>query len=201
MTQKHTDHTEERQHHPAPKHEDKHEEHRTERHADEQTDKHATHTPAHEHKDHAKSSAPTVKVGNREIEATNLTPEDRKYIEQYADELSPTTLRAKWINKIGETEGHPGQTLATRNPEVIKRWAEECGGTPATVPGTEHGGELGVLRINFPGYGGKDLQPVSWDQWLATFKNRKLVFLFQQNMRNGHQSNFFHMDSPVREHD
>jgi hypothetical protein len=36
---------------------------------------------------------------------------------------------------------------------------------------------------------------------LKTFKKRKLVFLFQEHMKNGKQSNFFHMDSPFREHD
>lgn len=136
-----------------------------------------------------------------EIKAQNLTPEERAFLEKYMDELSPTTLRARWINNLNEHEDHPGQTLATQNPEVIKHWAEERGGTPATVPGTEHGDHLGVLRINFPGYGGQKLQEVSWEQWMQTFKDRKLVFLFQEHMRNGHQSNFFHMDSPYREHD
>jgi hypothetical protein len=133
--------------------------------------------------------------------AENLTKEDKEYIDKYSNELSDTTKRAKWINKVGEEEGHPGQTLATRNPDVIKHWAEERHATPATVPGTEHGDHLGVLRFNFPGYGGKDLQEVSWEQWLKTVEDRKLVFLFQQHMKNGNQSNFFHFDSPFREHD
>lgn len=133
--------------------------------------------------------------------AENLTKEDKEYINKYSNELSDTTKRAKWINAVGEKEDHPGQTLATRNPDVIKHWAEERKATPATVPGTEHGDHLGVLRLNFPGYGGKDLQEVSWDQWLKTVEDRKLVFLFQQHMKNGNQSNFFHFDSPLREHD
>lgn len=133
--------------------------------------------------------------------AENLTKEDKEYIDKYSDELSDTTKRARWINKVGEKEGHPGQTLATRNPDVIKHWAEERKATPATVPGTEHGDHLGVMRLNFPGYGGKDLQEVSWEQWIKTFEDRKLVFLFQQHMKNGNQSNFFHFDSPLREHD
>lgn len=133
--------------------------------------------------------------------AENLTKEDKEYINKYSNELSDTTKRAKWINAVGEKEDHPGQTLATRNPDVIKHWAEEREATPATVPGTEHGDHLGVLRLNFPGYGGKDLQEVSWDQWLKTVEDRKLVFLFQQHMKNGNQSNFFHFDSPLREHD
>ncbi len=132
--------------------------------------------------------------------AENLTKADKEYIDKYSDELSNTTKRAKWIHKVGETEDHPGQTLATRNPDVIKQWAEERNATPATVPGTEHDDHLGVMRFNFPGYGGKDLQEVSWDQWIKTFEERQLVFLFQQHMKSGNQSNFFHFDSPFREH-
>src|SRR5579875_3017410 len=57
-----------------------------------------------------------------EIKAENLTPEERKFLEEHASELSPTTLRAKWINNLNEHEDQPGQTLATQNPEVIKHW-------------------------------------------------------------------------------
>ena len=42
-----------------------------------------------------------------------------------------------------------GRSLATTHHEVIRQWAEEHGGTPATVEGTEHGDHLGVLRIRF----------------------------------------------------
>lgn len=211
MTQKHTEHHEEHQHHPAPKHEEHrgtHERKDAERHH-EHHEQHTGHETRHEeHREHEKHAGQhagahgsTVKVGSHEIKAENLTSQDRKYIEQHADKLSKTTLNAKWINQVGQTEDHPGQTLATRNPDVIKHWAEERGGTPATVPGTQHGDHLGVLRINFPGYGGQKLEPVTWDQWFKTFNDRKLVFLFQQKMREGNQSNFFHLDSPEREHD
>lgn len=153
-----------------------------------------------EEKAHQKEKKETSKK-SLEIKATNLTPEDKKYVEKYASELSPTTTRAKWINNTSEHEDHPGQSLATRNPEVIKHWAEERKAVPATVPGTEHDDHLGVLRFNFPGYGGQNLQEVSWDQWMKTFEDRNLVFLFQEHMKNGNMSNFFHMDSPLREHD
>ena len=129
----------------------------------------------------------------------NATPEEIKFIERYADQLSASTKRAKWIHSPQEHEDRPGQTLATRNPEVIKHWAQERQAVPATVPGTEHGDHLGVLRFNFPGYGGRKLQEVNWDQWLKTFKDRNLVFLFQEHKKSGEMSNFFRFDSPSRE--
>ncbi|TMF46536.1 MAG: hypothetical protein E6I32_11525 [Chloroflexi bacterium] len=120
-------------------------------------------------------------------------------MERHADQLSASTKRAKWIHSPQEHEDRPGQTLATRNPEVIKHWAQERQAVPATVPGTEHGDHLGVLRFNFPGYGGRKLQEVNWDQWLKTFKDRNLVFLFQEHKKSGEMSNFFRFDNPSRE--
>ena len=123
------------------------------------------------------------------------------FIKEHGDKLSESTKRAKWIDSTSEHEDHPGQTLATRDHDVIKAWAEKRGGEPSTVPGTEHGDHLGVLRFNFPGYGGQDLQAVPWDEWFKTFDDRKLVFVYQERKSDGHESNFFHFDSPVREHD
>ena len=140
-----------------------------------------------------KSHAPNVA-------AENVTPEEARFIADHPD-LSASTKRARWIHNPNEKEDHPGQTLATQSHEVIKHWAEERGGKPATVPGTEHDGHPGVLRFNFPGYGGQSLEEISWDDWFKAFDERHLVFLFQQHMSNGNQSNFFHMDSPEREHD
>lgn len=140
-------------------------------------------------------------MAEHEITATNLTKENREFLEKHKGKLSRTTLTAKWINQPGEQADRPGQSLATRSHEVIEHWAEERKAVPATVPGTEHGGRPGVLRFNFPGHGGKDLQEISWDEWFKTFDARHLVFVFQQTKADGDQSNFFMFDSPEREHD
>jgi hypothetical protein len=129
----------------------------------------------------------------------NLTPEDRQFIDEHGDELSSSTKRARWIHTPDEHESHPGETLATRSHDVIRHWAEERGAQPTTVPGTEHGGRPGVLRFNFPGYGGRDLQAIGWDDWFKTFDDRNLVFLFQEHQSKGNMSNFFRLDNPERE--
>lgn len=121
------------------------------------------------------------------------------FLKQHGDKLSDSTRRAQWIESPDEKPDHDGQTLATRSHEVIQAWAEERNAVPATVPGTEHKDHLGVLRFNFPGYGGDNLQEVSWDEWFKTFDDRQLVFLYQQKKSDGNQSNFFRFDSPFRE--
>jgi len=127
--------------------------------------------------------------------------DDQRFLEDHRDKLSDSTLRAKWIGSTDEREDRPGQTLATRNHDVIKQWAAERKGTPATVPGTEHDDRPGVLRFDFPGYGGDDLEKISWDRWFETFDTRDLVFVYQEHKSDGNQSNFFHFDSPYREHE
>jgi hypothetical protein len=105
----------------------------------------------------------------------------------------------KEIKSPQEHEDYAGQTLATRSHEVIERWAQERGAVPATVPGTEHDGHPGVLRFDFPGYGGQDLQHISWEDWFRAFDERNLTFKFQEHKKDGAQSNFFQFDNPNRE--
>jgi Rho termination factor, N-terminal domain len=103
------------------------------------------------------------------------------------------------IRSVDDRPDRPGRSLVTTNHEVIMRWARARGGTPATAPGTEHDGRPGVLRFDFPGYGGRALQPISWDQWFRSFDERGLNFLYQEQTSNGRQSNFFVLENPARE--
>ena len=93
----------------------------------------------------------------------------------------------------------PGDTLTTRDHDRIKRWAEARGAKPATVPGTEHRDWLGVLRMDFPGYGGEDLKHVNWEEWFRTFDERKFEFVYQERRKDGEESNFFRLTNPDRE--
>lgn len=113
--------------------------------------------------------------------------------------LSRSTLHAKWIDSPSGHEDRHGETLATRSHDVIRHWAEERDARPATVEGTEHHGDPGVLRFDFGGREGSKLKHIDWDQWFAPFDKRDLVFVFQEHRADGSQSNFFHLDNPDRE--
>ena len=127
----------------------------------------------------------------------NSTDEDDAYLREHGDDLSRSTQHAKWIHSVNEHEDHPGQTLVTRNPDVIRSWAEARDAVPATTPGGDPD-QPRVLRFDFPGYD-HELQELSWEAWLRVFEERELVFLFQEHMKAGNQSNFFRLDSPHRE--
>ena len=122
---------------------------------------------------------------------------NEQFVEEHGDQLSPSTKRAKWIHSPDETEDYPGQTLATRNIDVIKAWAAARNAIPATTPEGDPERPR-VLLFDFPGYK-SGLQHVSWEAWSRVFRERELVFLFQQHTKDGKQSNFFRLDSPHRE--
>ena len=100
---------------------------------------------------------------------------------------------------MAREEEHAGQSLKTRDHDTIKSWAEERGAKPATVPGTEHEGRAGVLRFDFPGYGGQELKHLDWEEWFRTFDERNLEFIYQEQKKDGTESNFFRLLNPGRE--
>lgn len=83
------------------------------------------------------------------------------------------------------------QSHVTTDHKKIQRWVEERGGCPATVKATEHGDDVGILRINFPGYGDDSkLDNISWDEFFEKFEEKSLAFLYQDKDSKGHVSRF-----------
>jgi hypothetical protein len=105
----------------------------------------------------------------------------------------------KEITSLDQHEDRAGQTLVTQDHGTIRRWAEERGAVPATVPGTEHDGRPGVLTFDFPGYGGENLEHIPWEDWFRTFDERGLRFIYQEHKADGSPSNFFRLENPDRE--
>jgi hypothetical protein len=86
-----------------------------------------------------------------------------------------------------------GQARRTRDHRTIQEWAQARHAMPATAPGTEDDDRIGVLRFDFPGYGGETLAEVSWDEWFDTFDERGLEFIYQESTKDGRQSNLFRL--------
>jgi ferritin-like metal-binding protein YciE len=92
--------------------------------------------------------------------------------------------------RLSQRKGRGSAQLLT-DREEIRRWAEERGGTPSCVRGTGGAGDIGMLRIDFPGYsGGDSLQPISWDDWFEKFDERNLALIVQEKTGRGQKSNF-----------
>ena len=75
--------------------------------------------------------------------------------------------------------------------EEIRKWAEDRGAKPSCVRGTGGKGDIGMLRLDFPGYSGEDtLEPIKWDEWFEKFDERGLALLYQETTASGEKSNF-----------
>jgi hypothetical protein len=87
----------------------------------------------------------------------------------------------------GRTDrGNQGQT--TRDHEFIRRWAEERGGKPSVVEGTQ------ILRFNFDEPGGDDddrLKEISWEEFFQVFDDSDLSLIFSERSSKGQTSRFF----------
>ena len=108
---------------------------------------------------------------------------------------SKTTSRSTAGKKAGTSSSSKSsgssKSLSTTNHDEIKSWVEKRGGTPSTVKGTEGKDGAGLLRIDFPGYSGKDtLEPISWEEFFAKFDESDLQFLYQEKTAKGSESRF-----------
>jgi hypothetical protein len=75
--------------------------------------------------------------------------------------------------------------------DEIRRWAEDRDATPACVRGTGGGEDVGMIRLDFPGYSGADsLEHIEWDEWFQKFDERGLALLVQGETARGEKSNF-----------
>ena len=83
------------------------------------------------------------------------------------------------------------QSKKTKDPNEIRQWAEERGGMPSHVASTASNDDVGILRIDFPGYSGEvTLEQISWDQWFQKFIERGLALIYQEETVEGEKSNF-----------
>jgi hypothetical protein len=75
--------------------------------------------------------------------------------------------------------------------DEIRQWAEERNANPACVRGTGGGEDVGMIRLDFPGFSGEQsLEHIDWDEWFQKFDESGLALLVQDTTAGGQQSNF-----------
>jgi hypothetical protein len=83
------------------------------------------------------------------------------------------------------------ESKITTDHDTIRKWVEERGGWPATVKRTKEDNEVGILRIDFPGYSGKQsLVKITWEDFFKKFDEANLAFLYQEQTASGTESRF-----------
>ena len=79
------------------------------------------------------------------------------------------------------------RAIATRERDVIRRWAERHCAEPATGEATTSGpatvdvndGGAGI-RFNFPA--AARFRPISWEEWFAHFDRHDLLFVYEEEI-------------------
>lgn len=83
------------------------------------------------------------------------------------------------------------QGKVTTDHEEIKKWAEARGGRPARVKRTGGKDDVGIIRIDFPGYSGEEsLEVISWEEFFEKFDERDLALIYQDKTADGKLSRF-----------
>lgn len=127
----------------------------------------------------AKKASSTKKASTKKAASTKRASSPRP---TSAKKASSPARRAAGARKAPSKKSAGN---VTTDHDEIRRWVEARGGFPAHVRRTGgKRGDLGVLRIDYPGFSGKDtLERVDWDDWFAAFDRNKLAFL-HENKRN-----------------
>ncbi|MBO4208068.1 hypothetical protein GSF22_18960 [Micromonospora echinofusca] len=152
----------------------------------------------------AKRAAPAARTGGPTKPGTGTAGRSRTASATGGARQGATRSRsvryAQQISSLSDQPERPGRSLVTKNHDVIRRWARARQAKPATITGTERDGRPGVLTFNMPGYRESSrLKQITWEEWFRTFDARRLNLIYQEQLRDGRQSNFFRTESPDRE--
>jgi hypothetical protein len=83
------------------------------------------------------------------------------------------------------------QSKTTIDHDEIRRWAEARGAKPSDVKKTHKGDDVGIIRLDFPGYSGEgSLEEITWDQFFEKFEEGELALVYQETTADGQPSNF-----------
>ncbi|HEY2012940.1 MAG TPA: hypothetical protein VGH38_05530, partial [Bryobacteraceae bacterium] len=85
-----------------------------------------------------------------------------------------TKKTTKTKNAKTGSSGSGARSRTTVDHDEIRNWAEARGAHPACVKGTGGKGDIGMLRLDFPGYSEDNLQEITWDDFFEKFDERGL---------------------------
>jgi hypothetical protein len=98
------------------------------------------------------------------------------------------TTKSKTEQK--DAKAGSAHSLTTTDHDKIRKWAEERKAHPACVKGTGSKDDVGLLRLDFPGYSEEKLQEITWDEFFEKFDERELALVYQEKTAEGQVSNF-----------
>jgi hypothetical protein len=113
--------------------------------------------------------------------------------------LLPQQGRVPVVKSTGPSGDLATRTVATRDPDVIRRWADARQARPATGQQTATGPSSAVsvhdggagIRFNFPGV--SPFREITWEEWLEHLSEHDLLFVFEEQTPAGPPSNRYRL--------
>jgi hypothetical protein len=133
-----------------------------------------------------RSAKPSRETGRATPRSTRRSPpgQSAKPSSRRAASASPATAARRTSQKSGAAQP------LTDHAE-IREWAEARDARPACVKKTGGRNDPGMIRLDFPGFSGRDsLQEISWREWFRQFEENGLALLVQDTTKAGQPSNF-----------
>jgi hypothetical protein len=133
-----------------------------------------------------------AKTGGKAAARTQETAKSGKDSKsKAADEKASGKAKPSAPGRDAKASGGSSGGQTTVDHDAIRQWAEERGGVPASVKGTERGknDEAGILRLDFEPRDEK-LEEISWEEFFEKFEEAKLAFLYQAQTAKGEVSRF-----------
>jgi hypothetical protein len=108
--------------------------------------------------------------------------------------LLPDDVAIVLLNADNEQRHSEIAIVATRDHELIRKWATRHQAEPATGESTASGDATVVvndggagIRFNFPA--AARFRPIAWDEWFDNFETHELVFVYERDAP-GHPLNY-----------
>lgn len=137
-------------------------------------------------KSSAKKAAPATRKAARSTAAAGGGTGRRSS----AASARKTSTRRATTTRAAST-GRRGSGRQLTNHDEIRQWAETRGAKPACVRGTGGARDVGMIRLDFPGFSGADsLQEISWREWFRQFDENNLALIVRDKTARGGRSNF-----------
>jgi hypothetical protein len=105
----------------------------------------------------------------------------------------PLLFKQKRVPVVTTGDEAPAGPVATRDHDVIRRWAAQRKAEPATGEATASGPATadindggGGVRFNFPGFA--RLRPITWEEWFDNFEHHQLTFVYESQPEDDESS-------------
>lgn len=101
--------------------------------------------------------------------------QNRETSQEYDRETMTSSQEGLGMEEDSSENEDSESRKTTTDHDTIKEWAEQHGGRPTRVKGTD------IVNITFPGSSEDNLEDVSWSEFFVAFDDNNLALMYEEN--------------------